>query len=429
MISWPTDKPSPLWMSLSRETFQAASLSGAINADIVIIGGGISGLSTAIELSRRGRRVVVLEAARVGYGASGRANGQVISALTRHGPDAIRKIWPRERGERFIQLVRGAADRLYDLVDRYGIDCDARRNGWLQPAHTPGRAKRVAGLAAQWAAAGAPTGALSAGEIAQRLGTDVYCGGWEHRGGGHINPYAFTCGLARAAVSEGAVVYENSPATRLKRDGDGWIVQSPAGRIRTAKVAITTAAYTGNLWPELRRTIVPVTSYQAATDPLGALADTILPNGEASSDTRMDLRYFRKDREGRLVSGGALAIQAAAGRRLPKMVGRRLKEMFPTLPDNPMTSFWGGRIAMTTDRLPRLHRCADGIYAWIGCNGRGLALACAMAPVLADAIEGVADEELALRPSPLPQVPFHGFVSRTARLILPWYRIKDSREI
>jgi glycine/D-amino acid oxidase-like deaminating enzyme len=94
-----------------------------------------------------------------------------------------------------------------------------------------------------------------------------------------------------------------------------------------------------------------------------------------------------------------------------------------------MTSFWGGRIAMTTDRLPRLHRRGDGIYAWIGCNGRGLALACAMGPVLADAIEGVPDEQLALVPTTPPGVPFHAIVSRFARLILPWYRFKDSREV
>lgn len=429
MNAWPSDAPSPLWMALSREQFDAPPLEGAVRADVAVVGGGISGLATAIELRRRGHDVVLIEAAKVGYGASGRANGQVISALTRHGPTAIRAAWPGERGERLIGLVRDAADALWDLVDRYDIDCDARRNGWLQPAHTPGRAKRVASLAAQWAETGAPTSAVSEADMARRLGTKTYCGGWEHRGGGHINPYAFTLGLARGGASEGVRIFEKSPGLHLSRNAGSWVIGTPGGTVSVAKVVFATAAYTGDLWPQLRRSIVPVTSYQAATKPLGLLADTILPNDEASSDTRMDLRYFRKDREGRLVSGAALAIQFAASRRLPALVRRRLRGMLPDLPDPEITHFWGGRIAMTMDRLPHLHRRSDGLFAWIGCNGRGLALACAMAPAVADAVEGVPDAELALRPTEPPPVPFHAIATRFARMILPWYRFKDGREV
>jgi glycine/D-amino acid oxidase-like deaminating enzyme len=404
-------------------------LNDEVHADIAVIGGGYSGLATAIELRRRGHDVVLLEATRIGYGASGRANGQIIGALTRHGPSGIRQIWPGKRGERVIQLVRGSADVLYDLIDRYRIDCDARRAGWLQPAHTRGRAKLGAALAAQWAEAGAPTAAVSEAEMRGRLGTDGYFGGWEHRGSGHINPYALAVGLARGAASEGVRIYENSPALTLSRAGNMWLVGTPAGTVTARKVALTTAAYSGELWPELRRSIVPVTSYQATTKPLGHLADAILPNDEAASDTRMDLRYFRKDREGRVVSGGALAIQMAASRRLPALVERRLRAAFPALPPHAMAHFWGGRIAMTVDRLPHLHRRSDGLCAWIGCNGRGLALACAMAPVLADALEDVPDEQLAVRPSEPKPIPFHFVISRFARLILPWYRFKDSREV
>ncbi|MFC0810378.1 FAD-dependent oxidoreductase, partial [Ensifer sp. P24N7] len=114
---------------------------------------------------------------------------------------------------------------------------------------------------------------------------------------------------------------------------------------------------------------------------------------------------------------------------LPARVARHLARLFPELPDRPMQYFCGGRIAMTIDRLPHLHRRPDGLCAWVGCNGRGLALACAMAPVLADAVEGVADEDLALRPTPPYPLPFHFLLTRFARLILPWYRFRDSREV
>ena len=425
MTFWPGDAPSPLWRALSRETFSAPRLRGDATCDVLVVGGGISGLTTALELRKRGKSVILLEAATVGAGASGRANGQVIAALTRHGPDAIRATL----GEPFLNLLATAADRLYGLVDTYRIDCGARRTGWLQPAHSPGRAKRTQSMAAQWAAAGAPARALDADEMAAHLGSKTYFGGWEHRGGGHINPLAFTLGLARAAAGEGVVIHENSPVTALARQGGLWQAATPHGSVLAGRVALATAAHTGDLWPGLRQTVVPVTSYQAATAPLGVLEGTVLPGDEAFSDTRQDLRYMRKDRDGRIVSGGALAVQLAAPLRVPRLTSRRLGQFRPALGSLPIEHFWGGRIAMTVDRVPHLHRTPDGLATWVGCNGRGLALACAMAEVLADAVCDVPDDRLALRPTPLKPVPFHAFTSRTARMILPWLRWQDSREI
>ena len=425
MTRWPSDAPSPLWRALSKETFSAPALTADAECDVVVIGGGIAGLATALELRRRGKSVLVLEAATVGAGASGRANGQVIAALTRHGPDAIRKTL----GDPFLDLLSTAADRLFALIDTYGIACDARRNGWLQPAHTPGRAERVKAMAQQWAAVGAPARALDADTMAARIGSQAYHGGWEHSGGGHINPYAFSLGLARAATEQGVTVHEHTPARRLSREGGRWRVDTSHGVVRAARVAVATAAYTGDLWPGLRRTIIPVTSYQAATAPLGDLASAVLPRDEAFSDTRQDLRYMRKDREGRIVSGGALAVQLGAPTRLPRLISRKLGLFRPELASVPIDHVWGGRIAMTVDRVPHLHRTPEGLSTWIGCNGRGLALACAMAEVLADAVCDVADDKLALRPTPLVSVPFHPVTSRAARLILPWLRWQDRREV
>ena len=426
----PGPPPSALYARLSRETFSAPPLDGTAETDVAVIGGGIGGLAAALALRQAGIATTLLEAGAIGAGASGRNNGQVIPTLTRHDPAAVLKAMGEARGERFLAMLQSSADLLCDTVARYAIDCDAARTGWIQPAHTPGRARLAQRRAAQWAARGAPAEYLDAPTLAARLGSSAYCGGWRHAGGGHINPLAFTCGLARAAQQEGARIHEHSRALRLEREPDGWRVETPRGALRCRKLVIVTAAHTDLLWPSLRRTIVPVTSYQLATDVLpSALAARILPGNEAASDTRNDLRYFHKDREGRLVTGGALAIQALACPRLERTVRARLAELFPELAATTFPFFWGGRIAMTTDRLPRLHRTREGLIGWIGCNGRGLALAMGMGPVLRDAVLGARDEELALTPTPLAPIPLHPLVRRTARLALIHYRRKDRAEV
>ncbi len=422
--------PSALYTRLSRETFSAPPLEGAAETDVAVIGGGIGGLAAALALRRAGIATTLLEAETIGAGASGRNNGQVIPTLTRHDPAAVLKTMGEARGERFLAMLQSSADLLFDTAASYAIDCDAARSGWIQPAHTPGRARLAERRAAQWAARGAPAEYLDAPALAARLGSTAYCGGWRHAGGGHINPLAFARGLARAAQQEGARIHEHSRARRLVREPDGWRVEAPQGVLRCRKLVVVTAAHTDALWPRLRRTIVPVTSYQLATDVLApTVAARILPGNEAASDTRNDLRYFHKDREGRLVTGGALAIQAVARPRLERAVRARLAELFPELAGADFPFFWGGRIAMTTDRLPRLHRTPDGLIGWIGCNGRGLALAMGMGAVLRDAVLGARDEDLALAPAPLTPVPLHPLVRRTARLALIHYRRKDRTEV
>jgi glycine/D-amino acid oxidase-like deaminating enzyme len=429
-MNYATDAPSPLWAHLSRERFESLPLDGRREVDIVVIGGGIGGLSAALHLRQAGKSVVLLEASTIGAGASGRNNGQVIPTLTRHDPKDILQVMGSEAGERFLQMLERSADLLFETIERYSIDCDAVRNGWMQPSHSPGRVRVAAKRVEQWQMRGAPAALLDRAELARRLGTDVYFGGWFHAGGGHINPLSFTRGLARAAREEGVSIYERSPAVAIETGVDGFHVHTPLGHVRCQRVAVITAAHTGGLWPDLARTIVPVQSYQLATEPLPEKVRTrILPGDEACSDTRNDLLYFRKDREGRLVTGGALALQFFARPRLKSLVGHKLAATFPWAGQMKMPFYWGGRIAMTTDRLPRLHRRADGLVSWIGCNGRGLALAMGMGAVIRDAVLDKPKDELALIPSAISPLPFHGLVRRTARLALLHYRRRDAKEV
>lgn len=429
-MTWPVEPLSNLWSSLSREKFSADPLDGDQQVDIAIVGGGIGGLATALTLAQGGADVAVLEAQKFGHGATGRSNGQIIPTLTRHDPDAILRVYGVETGERFLTMLERSADILYNTVKRYDIDCDAVRAGWMQLAHSPGRLKVTHRRAQQWIKRGNQSRLLDRHDVAQRLGSDVYCGGWLHEGGGHLNPLALAQGLARAAVSEGASVYEQTPVLSLQRQGDVWHLSTPTGTVFAKRVVLATAAYTGDLWPGLAREIVPVLSYQLATRPLNdEAAAQILPFNHAMSDTRMDLRYIRKDREGRLIAGGALAFQYNSQERLTAMISDNLGQVFPEYDWYDFEFFWSGRIAMTLDRLPRLHRSDDGLIAWIGCNGRGLALSMGLAQVMADAVLGVADDRLALPPSKLSAIPLHALVRRFARLALVYYRYKDTREV
>ena len=434
------DLPDSLWRAVTPPYKSATPpLQGETCADLAIIGGGFTGLSTALAAAKRGANVVLLEAGEIGHGASGRNNGQVIPCLSRGDPHLIVAAHGAEKGEALIDLIRDSASTVFELIRRYKIDCAAVQNGWVQPAHTPGRANGITRQRAQvWSQRGAPAELLDAEETAQLTGSRFWHGAWRNRTGGHVNPLALAMGIAQAAEASGAKLFTQCAVKSITGGASsGYRLETAHGAVLCTKVVVATNAYGGfetePLHSAMQASWVPVRSYQMCTHPLDpALRQSIIPSNYAVSDTQGDLHFFRwhEDAQGnhRLVTGGALVLHHNYRARLQARIGARLFKVFPQLGSPPQFEHvWFGNLSGTQDGLPHIHQLSDSMFAWVGCNGRGVALATALGPVLAAAALG---EDLAALPVPLTpvrRIVAHRVARRVARLALLQYRWRDAR--
>ena len=428
-VSWP---PS-LWAAVTPPGPVLPALEGLHRADVVVIGAGFTGLSTALHLRRAGIGVTVVEAMEPGWGASGRNNGQVIPTLSRPDPDDI-VTRHGETGERFVALLRDCASILFDVVREENMEAEAEQSGWVQPVHSPGRMKIAERRVAQWAKRGAQVELVSREEMARRLGSDAWFGGWWNPTGGHINPLALARGLARIVRERGGSIYARSPVISYEHITSGWRVKTDRGEVTASALVLATNAYTGQiergLAPEIAREVVPVLSWQMATAPLSDnVRRTILPERPAMSDTHGELYFARYDARHRLVTGGALLNPMNGAERLKPYIAARLERLFPQIGAVQFDHVWNGTIGMTRDYLPRFHKLGPNGYAWAGCNGRAVGLSIALGREFARAIQGVPDNELALPFTDPEPIPFHGLARQLSRLMLLEYKRRDRREI
>ena len=415
--------PRSLWAASAREpALGLPRFEGEARADVVVVGGGFTGLSAALHLAEHGASVALLEAAEIGWGASGRNGGQVIPGL-KLDPDELEAVFGREPGGRLADAVGGSADLVFELIARHRIDCQPLRAGWIQAAHTPAALGALERRAAQWQRRGAPIETLSADAVAARLGTAVYCGGLLDARGGAIQPLAYARGLARAAQAAGARLFERSPARRLTREGARWRIASAHGAFAAEHVVIGTNAYTDDLWPGLARSLLTVQSIQVATPPLGHnLAGRILAGGECVSEAKKIAVYYRRDAEGRFLIGGRGPTADVDSPAMHTALERKLARLFPEIDRSALEFRWSGRIALTLDGLPHLHEPAPGLHIGVGYNGRGIAMATLMGRMLAERVGGGA---VAFPVSRLAPIRWHALRRPLLRSVIAYYRLKD----
>lgn len=420
-----TAMPPSLWAATAPPAPSTPPLDGSLNADVLIIGAGFTGLSAALRLAETGATVCVLETNEPGWGASGRNGGQVNPSL-KHDPDELVRIYGAARAETLIDAVSRSADLVFDLIARHAIDCEPVRNGWLQVAYTSKEVDTLHRRAAQWSRRGVATQALDRNEVARRLGTEAFAGGWVDGRAGGIQPLAYTRGLVRAAQAAGASIHGQSEVATLERVGMRWRAGTSGGASVTAdQVLLATNGYTGTLWPKLSRTILAANSFIVATEPLsGRFADSILPGGETVSTSQRLLLYFRKDTQGRLLMGGRGHFTDPSAPADFAHLERSLEQLYPQLGPLSYEHRWAGRIAVTRDFMPHVHSPAPGLVIALGYNGRGIAMATSIGWHLAERMRNDKND-FPFPVTPLKPIPLHQLQRFYIAGGVAWYSFLD----
>lgn len=422
-----TTAPDTLWHRTSRAGFDSVDTlpDQAVN---IVVGGGFTGLTAALHLAHAGQEVVVIEAGRLGDGASGRNAGFVVPNFALMDPDSVNRALGQDRGGALLDLIGAGADAVFDIIRENAIACDGEQCGWLNPAASAEAARMLRARAKAWRTRGRPVRFLSAEETRQQTGMSLYHGALLDESGGMLHPLDYLRGLAHAVRRHGGRIVETTPVHAIIPSGHGWTLNLGQDRIVSAdRLLLCTNAFTTGAAGRLGRSVVPLRVYQMATAPLDA--DTvarIAPDRRPVGDTRRNLFTYRLDRDNRLISGGMAVVPCGAHERLGRSIVNRLTHEL-SLPGPPVTEvIWTGVAAMTTDFLPRLHRLGKTGFAGIGCNGRGIAMTTQLGRVLADAAMGTPVDRLPVPLRRLRQIPLHALTPLAVSAGLIKARLTDA---
>ncbi|WP_372624144.1 NAD(P)/FAD-dependent oxidoreductase [Falsiroseomonas sp.] len=400
-------------------------------AEALVIGGGIAGLSCALELGRAGVKALVLDRKAIGWGASSRNGGALSGAgsLGRAKSDITKGLDASLLAE-MVEEAEASFDALDALIAREGIDCAWRRCGRFVAAHTEGAVATLA-KRADLLNRTEPGSAelLPRARLAEELATPHYHGGLVIARAGGLHPARYTQGLAAAAARHGAMLAGGGEVQGIARDGGRFIVATSAGAVRARHVMVATNGYTGRATPWHRRRVIPVASYMIATEPLGPeRVQALLPKARVYGDTKKILYYFRPSPDGeRILFGGRATLSDTDPRIGARWLHRHLLHLFPQLAGVRITHGWKGNVAFAFDMLPHVG-VQDGVHFALGCNGSGITTMTHLGGVAARMMLGGDNRASAFARLPLTTLPFYNGTPWFMPLVTGWYRLKDRRD-
>ena len=421
------DRACPTWYHATAAPFPALpALAGPVEADVCVIGGGLAGVTAALALGERGYTVALLEAARLGNGASGRNGGHLVTGFScdmsrirrQAGLAASRALWAMG-----LEAIEG----IHRKAGRYRIDCDLRR-GYLFAAGTDRHRAALEATAEEWDVLYGYGGLrlLPADRLAHLVGTDRYTGGLVDPGGGQIHPLNYLLGLASAARAAGVQMFEHSAALSVDRERGRNLVRTRHGRVGARFVIFAGNAYLGRLVPRLQGRLAPVASYVGVTHPLaGTTARDLMPGNVAVSDCAPAPDYYRLTADRRLLFGAGARYGPGAPDTMDDFLRRRIARLFPALAPVGLDRSWSGLIGITRSRIPDIGRSGPDMFHAQGFSGQGVALTGLAGALIADAVAGTAerfDVFAALRHRRFPGGPLR---RPLLALAMSWYRLRD----
>lgn len=417
-----------MWEATANQRTERQALQGDQYCDVVIIGGGFSGLSTAYHLQKKQCKTIVLEKEKVGFGASGRNGGEVLTGYA-VSMESIVKKRGLETAKRMWQLSLDSIDLIEKIIEDHEISCAFKRNGEFlaayKPSHLDEMKKEQEYMAEHFSY---PVKIIEEKDLQTELNTSFYHGGLVDEKSAHFQPLNYALGLADAVEGLGGKIYERSEAVKIETESaHKKVVTTNGGRVFANEVVIVTNAYSGDLNRMIKRTIVPVESIMIATEPLPEeLVEHLIRHDRAVSDTKRLLYYFRRTSDNRMAFGGS-------GRSSSKRDQENLFEnlragminVFPELKDARIEYRWGGKVGFTQEMIPYAGRLEDGTYYSFGYAGHGAAMSTMMGKVIADSIVSEGGMDNPLEKEKLKPIPFHSQHTKAVGLLKFYMKFKD----